>query len=71
MNKILSYMYNDGIDYTLEDYNIEDTKTILEEHEKSLYKIYRDLEDSDYNTEDVYNLGDIINLVIRLKEELK
>lgn len=71
MNKYLTYMYNDGIAYSYEDYNFEFTKKVLEEHENTLWKIYKYLEENDYDCEDIYNLGDIINLIIGLKEELK
>lgn len=71
VNKYITYMYNQGIDFTYEDYDYKFTKKCLKEHEKSLQRIYKYLEDTDYNCEDVYNLGDIINLIIGLKEEIK
>lgn len=71
VNKYITYMYNDGITYFYEDYDYKFTKKCLKEHEKSLWRIYKYLEDTDYNCEDVYNLGDIINLIIGLKEEIK
>lgn len=72
VNKYMTYMYNDGITYYYEDYDYKFTKKSLEEHEKSLWRLYRYLEDNDYDlAEDIYNLGDVINLIIGLKEEIK
>jgi len=64
-------MLNDGIDYTYDDYDYKFTKKALEEHEKTLWRIYKHLEENDYDCEDIYNLGDIINLIIGLKEEIR
>lgn len=70
-NKYMTYMMNDGINYTYDDYDYKFTRKALEEHLKSLWEIYKHLEDTDYDSEVVYNLGDIINLVEGLKEEIR
>jgi len=71
VNRYMTYMLNDGIDYTYDDYDYKFTKKALEEHEKTLWRIYKHLEENDYDCEDIYNLGDIINLIIGLKEEIR
>ena len=71
INKYMTYMLNDGIDYTYDDYDYKFTKKALEEHEKTLWRIYKHLEETDYDCEDIYNLGDVINLIIGIKEEMR
>lgn len=74
VNKYMTYMLNDGITYYYDDYDYNFTKVALESHEKKLWNIYKTLQDNDIegiSDEDIYNLGDIINLVIGLKEEIR
>ena len=71
-NKIVSYMYNQGIDFTYEDYSKEETKKILQEHIKHLFKIYNILnqyEVEGISDEELYDLGDVINLLIGMDSE--
>lgn len=74
VNKYMTYMYNDGITYYYEDYDYKFTKKTLAQHEKNLMKIYNILNETEIDgitTEEIYDLGDIINLIIGLKEEIK
>lgn len=59
--KVLNTLYGDNEDYrhiTKKEY-----ENILDNHLESLQKIYDYLEEIGYNTEDLYNLGDTMNLV--------
>ena len=74
ITELLNCLYGDNEDY---DYiNKKDLKTIIKEHQKSLEKIYKKLEETDFNTLDIYNLGDVINLLelfkdVEIEEEIK
>lgn len=70
-DKFLNMLY--GTDKENYGLNINMVKIILKEHVKSLENIYKAIEELD-NVEiedDLFNLGDIINLVDYIKKNIK
>lgn len=60
ISELLNVLYGDNEDYYI---NKKGLKKIIEDHEKSLEKIYNKLEDIDYDPYHIYNLGDVLNLL--------
>ena len=73
ISELLNVLYGDEQEYYI---NKKGLKKIIEDHEKSLEKIYEKLEEIDYKPYDIYNLGDVLNLLelfknIEVEEEEK
>lgn len=74
ITELLNCLYGDNEDY---DYiKKRDINEIIIEHKIQLEKIYKKLEDIDYNTLGIYMLGDVINLLelfknVEIEEEIK
>ena len=66
--EFLNILYGDDEDYSY--ITKEELKTILEEHMKSLEKIYDYLERTIYTYEQ-YDLGDVMNLLQQFIENLE
>ena len=68
-DKFLNMLYGDNIDHGM---NLKDIKIILKEHVKSLENIY-DYLDNHTTTcqENLFDLGDIINLVDYISKNIK
>ena len=60
ISELLNVLYGDEQDYYI---NKQGLKTIIKEHQKSLSKIYEILEETNCKVADIYNLGDVMNLL--------
>lgn len=59
--ELMNCLYGDNEDYSY--IKKRDINEIINEHQSSLRKIYKKLEEIDFKTLDIYMLGDTINLL--------